>query len=98
MPCHSDFNQTCGGSEFGNTITSQYAHMTRLPHNSIMRVMTSLNSAGKREARPTSEDNQPPRFELFLLGDGEKKVTEEADTREFSLLLQRREFPHKATT
>lgn len=72
--------------------------MTRLPHNSIMRVMTSLNSAGKREARPTSEDNQPPRFELFLLGDGEKKVTEEADTREFSLLLQRREFPHKATT
>lgn len=44
--------------------------------------MNSLNSAGKREANPTSEDNQPARFELFLLGDGERKVTEEADTRE----------------
>lgn len=96
MPCHSDFNQTCGGSEFGNTITSQYAHMMRLPHNSIMRTMTSLNAAGKREAKPTSEDNQPVRFELFLLGDGEKKVTEEADTREFSGFLQHGEFPHQA--
>lgn len=53
-----------------------------------MRTMTSLNAAGKREAKPTSEDNQPARFELFLLGDGEKKVTEEADTREFSCFLQ----------
>lgn len=68
--------------------------MTRLPHNSIMRVMTSLNPAGKREAKPTSEDNQPARFELFLLGDGEKKVTEEADTRKSSSFLQRREFPN----
>lgn len=58
--------------------------------------MTSLNAAGKREAKPTSEDNQPARFELFLLGDGEKKVTEEADTREFSGFLQHGEFPHQA--
>ncbi|MCJ1451016.1 DNA-directed RNA polymerase II core subunit [Mycoblastus sanguinarius] len=36
---------------------------------------------GRREARPTAEDNVQHRFELFLLGDGEKKVTEEADTR-----------------
>ena len=95
MPAHSDFNQTCGGSEFGAAIISQYAHMRRLPHNSIMRTMTSLNSAGKREAKPISEDNQPARFELFLLGDGEKKVTEEADTREYSSFLQHGEFPHQ---
>jgi hypothetical protein len=25
--------------------------------------------------------NKPPRFELFLLGDGEKKITEAPDTR-----------------
>lgn len=95
MPSHSDLNQTCAVSEFGNTITSQYAHMTRLPHNSIMRTMTSLNSAGKRESKPTSEDNQPDRFELFLLGDGEKKVTEEADTREFSSFLQHGDISHQ---
>ncbi|KAL8824973.1 MAG: hypothetical protein Q9170_007980 [Blastenia crenularia] len=34
-----------------------------------------------REPRPGAEDNVPNRFELFLLGDGEKKVTEETDTR-----------------
>lgn len=28
-----------------------------------------------------AEDNLQPRFELFLLGDGEKKVTETPDTR-----------------
>lgn len=31
--------------------------------------------------RPTSENDVPFRFELFILGDGEKKVTEEPDTR-----------------
>ena len=29
-------------------------------------------------------DNVPDRFELFLLGDGEKKVTEEPDTRKYT--------------
>lgn len=32
-----------------------------------------------------AEDNTADRFELFLLGDGEKKVTEEADTRKSAL-------------
>ncbi|KAI4127964.1 MAG: hypothetical protein LQ347_004380 [Umbilicaria vellea] len=31
--------------------------------------------------KPTAESDIPPRFELFLLGDGEKKVTEAPDTR-----------------
>ena len=44
------------------------------------------NASYRREPKPTAEDNTQPRFELFLLGDGEKKVTEEADTREFSYL------------
>lgn len=42
------------------------------------------NAGYRRESKPTAEDNTQPRFELFLLGEGEKKVTEEADTREFS--------------
>ncbi|KAL8770729.1 MAG: hypothetical protein Q9209_003596 [Squamulea sp. 1 TL-2023] len=32
-------------------------------------------------SRAIAEENVPNRFELFLLGDGEKKVTEEPDTR-----------------
>ncbi|CAD6574577.1 MAG: DNA-directed RNA polymerase II core subunit [Alectoria sarmentosa] len=39
------------------------------------------NAGYRRESKPTAEDNTQPRFELFLLGEGEKKVTEEADTR-----------------
>ena len=42
-----------------------------------------------RASRPTAEDNVQNRFELFLLGEGEKKVTEEADTREFGFFCLR---------
>ncbi|MCJ1425061.1 DNA-directed RNA polymerase II core subunit [Sticta canariensis] len=35
----------------------------------------------RREGKASTEDNVAPRFELFILGDGERKVTEEADTR-----------------
>lgn len=38
------------------------------------------------QPRPGAEDNTQPRFELFLLGEGEKKVTEEPDTRKLSYL------------
>lgn len=34
-----------------------------------------------RGQRINAEDNVPTRFDAFLLGDGEKKVTEEPDTR-----------------
>ena len=37
--------------------------------------------------RIPAEDNVPGRFELFLLGDGEKKVTEAADTSFGSQML-----------
>ena len=53
----------------------------------MSRMNLSAGNAGyRRESKPTAEDNTQPRFELFLLGEGEKKVTEEADTREFSYL------------
>ena len=38
---------------------------------------------GNRAGRPGAEENVPNRFELFLLGDGEKKVSEETDTRKY---------------
>lgn len=51
--------------------------------------MSSMNpnAGNKGYTRPTAEDDTQPRFELFLLGDGERKVTEEPDTREFGGFL-----------
>lgn len=37
----------------------------------------------ERVQRVGTEVNIPDRFELFLLGDGEKKITEAIDTRKF---------------
>ena len=63
---------------------SVLSHMTR-PSLHMPSINPNAGTAGySRESRPTAEDNTQPRFELFLLGDGEKKVTEEADTRKFS--------------
>ena len=50
------------------------------PYTSNMNPITGHGDY-ERGTRTTAEDNTQPRFELFLLGDGEKKVTEEADTR-----------------
>ena len=64
--------------------TSVHSHMSRglLPMSNMNP--NAGNAGYRRESKPTAEDNTQPRFELFLLGEGEKKVTEEADTREFS--------------
>ncbi|KAL8934441.1 MAG: hypothetical protein Q9216_005913 [Gyalolechia sp. 2 TL-2023] len=62
------------------THTSAYSHMVKVSHlSSNMRLPNP--EAASRASRPGAEDNVPNRFELFLLGDGEKKVTEETDTR-----------------
>lgn len=45
---------------------------------------------GERNRESRAVDNTEDRFELFLLGDGEKKVSEEADTRELTLQLRRK--------
>ena len=66
----------------GRTHHSNYDQMT---HTGGDRPITmSVNNANNdgRRGRNVAEDNVPNRFELFLLGDGEKKVTEEPDTRE----------------
>ena len=65
--------------------TSHHSHMSPpTPHTSNMNPNTG-NLGYERGTRPTAEDNTQPRFELFLLGDGEKKVTEEADTRKLNI-------------
>ena len=63
---------------------SYHSHMSPPSYTSMNPNVHRAGSAG--QPRPTAEDNTQPRFELFLLGEGEKKVTEEADTREFSYL------------
>ena len=66
--------------------TSVYSHM-RPPSLHMPIVNPRASTTGyTSEAKATAEDNTQPRFELFLLGDGEKKVTEEADTRKLNFL------------
>ena len=65
--------------------TSHHSHMTSPSWNPSMNpnpVTTPSQGDGKIKA----EDNTQNRFELFLLGDGERKVVEEADTRKLGLL------------
>lgn len=64
---------------------SQYSHMRRpspMTAANLFNNMRPINPEAGRRDRPSAEENVPNRFELFLLGDGEKKVTEETDTRE----------------
>ncbi len=48
----------------------------------------NINAGNPRPAASNAESNVPDRFELFLLGDGEKKVSEEADTRKSKSVWQ----------
>lgn len=43
--------------------------------------VNAFNSDSRVGPKAVAEDNIPDRFDTFLLGDGEKKVTEVADTR-----------------
>ncbi len=57
--------------------------MQRYPASSTATMDINIgNPNAERGQRITTEDNIPSRFDAFLLGDGEKKVTEEPDTRE----------------
>lgn len=62
--------------------------MSKQPGNTASMNINSLSMGRRGGSR--AEDNTADRFELFLLGDGEKKVTEEADTRK-STVSQRRD-------
>lgn len=66
-----------------STYVSNTSHMTR--PSSYTANMDINAFCGERHRESRAADNTGDRFELFLLGDGEKKVTEEADTRESTL-------------
>ena len=65
-----------------DTFYSHHAHMVR-PSGVRANVNMNINSGERRNSH--NNDNTENRFELFLLGDGEKKVTEETDTRKSTL-------------
>jgi hypothetical protein len=69
-----------------DTVISQHSHMHKVRTGlaSSMYPIDNATQGRQREPKPGAEDNVPPRFELFLLADGEKKVTEEPDTRKSS--------------
>lgn len=64
-----------------------FQHKSHASHSSYGNQDSSHNSS---RAAKSVDDNRPDRFELFLLGDGEKKVVEEADTRRSHLISSRR--------
>lgn len=66
-----------------STYTSNTSHMSKPSGNTASMDINSLGMG--RRGGLQAEDNTADRFELFLLGDGEKKVTEEADTRKSTL-------------
>ncbi|KAL6716266.1 DNA-directed RNA polymerase II core subunit [Lecanora helva] len=61
----------------GATHISNHSHMTR-PSQPFA---TKTHPGSGQRSEPKDTDNTEPRFELFLLGEGEKKVTEQPDTR-----------------
>lgn len=66
------------------TVVSGAAHMQRFPFGPSSIATMNINIGNPntdRGQRINAEDNVPTRFDAFLLGDGEKKVTEEPDTR-----------------
>ena len=70
----------------GDHHVSGHSHMTRTDINRPPLSM-DINRGARNGPSSAAEDNVPHRFELFLLGEGEKKVTEEADTRKSATLF-----------
>ena len=64
--------------------TSNHSHMN---HEALYNPSMKDDAHSIGDAKIAAEDNRKPRFELFLLGDGEKKVSEEADTRKCTFFL-----------
>ena len=66
------------------TVVSQTSHMQYYTYGAPSTATMNINIGNPytdRGHRINTEDNIPNRFDAFLLGDGEKKVTEEPDTR-----------------
>lgn len=67
---------------FSDDRPSVISHRAHLRYNSPAQINMVLPVPdGTRGPKPAVETNVPERFELFILGDGEKKVSEEIDTR-----------------
>ena len=67
-----------------DTVINQYAHNERVPLRSQHHVagISDINQHGRATNGLTvAESNEITRFELFMLGEGEKKVFETPDTR-----------------
>ena len=61
-----------------------YSHMESVPTIVQSHAKIGPNDVDQRgyaNMSTAAQSNEPNRFELFILGDGEKKVTEAADTR-----------------
>lgn len=67
-------------SASSTTVTSFIPPSSTTPDSSSI-ITTSESTITEMPSGHVTDGNIPPRFELFLLGEGEKKVTEEPDTR-----------------
>ena len=59
-------------------------HFSSNPHRNVNPAVNTQERYRGDRPKIAAEDNVASRFELFLLGDGEKKVTEAPDTRKSS--------------
>ena len=64
-------------------IVNNWAH---LRYSCYQQNVNMVPPNPERGAQPVVESNVPDRFELFMLADGEKKVTEAIDTRKLTLV------------
>ena len=77
-PSSDDRNRIRAYSLGTKTHVSVESHMTR---GSGLTMDINIGGSSASHGPIQAEDNRQDRFELFLLGEGEKKVTEEPDTR-----------------
>ena len=68
------------------SITNNYAHLRR---SSVSLPNTTIPNPEPQAAPGVGESNVPDRHELFMLGEGEKKVTETIDTRKCTSFCSR---------
>ena len=62
-----------------SAVGNPYSHMIR-PSFAMPRAQAPIVDGYHRGEQVPVRFNIPTRYELFILGDGEKKVTEEIDT------------------
>jgi len=69
-----------------NPVNSDFHFFVRTHTSTTERAFYPASTHKIIAMKIPAEDNVPHRFELFLLGDGEKKVTETPDTRKLIFL------------